>query len=220
MRLKISRRPAGFFLLAAALLVAACVTSKPGGGSLHRWWAGLGPVLPHDTFPADCKMCHVGEKWNTLRDDFAFDHHANTGVRLEGAHKEALCLRCHNDRGPVKVFAEKGCAGCHEDVHQGELGTTCTQCHQQQTWRPIGQHEMHNRTRFPLVGAHASVSCHLCHPGSRVGNFRPVDTNCVSCHADDLANAVNPPHIALGLVDNCDRCHMPTRWEQAETAAD
>jgi hypothetical protein len=31
---------------------------------------------------------------------------------------------------------------------------------------------------------------------------------------DDLNGTTNPPHIALGWVDRCDRCHLPTRWSQ------
>ena len=202
-------------LAALAILVAACVTRRPTSGERHRWWAGLGPVLPHDTFPADCKLCHVGQKWE-LTDTFRFDHLARTGVPLEGAHKEAKCLRCHNDRGPVAVFQERGCAGCHEDVHNGDMGPSCTSCHQETTWQPVGQIELHNRTRFPLTGAHTLVSCYRCHPGGRVGNFLPADNECVTCHVDDLANAQNPQHIPLGWVDDCDRCHLTTRWNQAQ----
>jgi len=202
-------------LLAASVVIAACVTPKAGSGSLHRWWAGLGPVLPHDTFPADCRLCHVGKEWGTLTENFSFDHLARTGVALNGAHARALCLRCHNDRGPVAVFQARGCVGCHEDVHSGDLGTTCASCHQERTWRPTGQIELHNRTRFPLTGAHVRVSCYRCHPGGRVGNFRPTDTECLTCHTDDLNNALNPPHLTLGYVDNCHRCHLTTTWNQA-----
>jgi hypothetical protein len=201
------------FLLGAALF-AACVTQRPKSGEVHRWWAGLGPVLPHDTFPADCKLCHVGFKWE-LTDRFEFDHLAKTGVPLNGAHAEAQCLRCHNDRGPVATFQAQGCSGCHGDPHQGDLGRRCDQCHQEETWQPVGQIEMHDRTRFPLTGAHTQVACHRCHPGARVGNFVPASDECVSCHAEDLANTTNPQHIPLGWVDNCDRCHLTTRWEQA-----
>lgn len=211
------RARATLLALAGPLVIAACVTQGVRSSGLHRWWAGLGPVLPHENFPADCSLCHVGNDWETLREDFAFDHEKETGVALEGAHANARCLRCHNDRGPVRVFAAKGCAGCHEDVHQGALGSTCTRCHQETTWQPVGMIEMHSRTRFPLTGAHAHTACHRCHPGGWVGTFQPVDTECVTCHRDDLQRATNPPHINLGLVDRCDRCHMPTRWNQVST---
>ncbi len=202
-------------IVALSLFVVACVTQGPGSGSLHRWWSGLGPILPHSSFPADCSLCHVGSKWNSLREDFEFDHELRTGVRLDGAHKRARCLRCHNDRGPVATFKAKGCVGCHGDRHAGELGTNCASCHEQNTWRAVGQVEKHNNTRFPLTGAHLGAACHRCHPGGWVGNFVPTDTECLTCHTADLARAINPPHIGLGWVSNCNRCHMPTRWKQA-----
>ena len=205
--------------LAAVTLVSlalACVMQGSPSVSQHRWWAGLGPVLPHDTFPADCKLCHVGEAWHTLSEDFAYDHGAETGVRLDGAHAQAKCLRCHNDRGPVAVFQAQGCAGCHEDVHFGRLGASCASCHQESTWNPVGQVELHNRTRFPLVGVHSTTACRRCHVGAEVGNFFPTDVECVTCHRADLARAINPPHLGLGWVDRCDRCHQPIDWRLAE----
>ena len=135
---------------------------------------------------------------------------------LAGAHEQARCLRCHNDRGPVATFAARGCSGCHEDVHQSRLGPDCTSCHtQQETWFPTGMVERHARTRMPLVGTHAVVSCNRCHPGAFVGRFTPTDTECVTCHQDDLQRANNPPHIGLGWVADCNRCHIPTNWHQA-----
>jgi hypothetical protein len=217
---RLMRTPGRCLLAAAAYVllsfVLACATRGKDAVRQHLWWSGFGPVLPHDTFPADCSLCHVGRGWQTLTEGFEFDHEAETGVPLNGAHARASCLRCHNDRGPAGSFARQGCAGCHEDVHRGELGPACTRCHGEQTWRPIGQIELHDRTRFPLTGAHVATSCHRCHPGAEVGVFRPTDTECVSCHRTDLAQAQNPNHIGLGWVDRCDRCHIPTVWQQAE----
>jgi len=203
-------------ILAVLSLIAACVTRTPESIELHGWWRGLGPVLPHDTFPADCGMCHEGSNWQGLRDDFQFDHLAATGVQLNGAHEQAQCLRCHNDRGPVSTFQARGCVGCHEDVHFGKLGPSCTDCHQESTWAPVGQIERHNQTRFPLTGIHAVTDCRRCHIGAEVGNFFPTAVECVACHQDDLARAVNPNHINLVWIDRCDRCHMPTIWSQAQ----
>ena len=206
-------------LLAAALLslVAACALRGPMGVEQHRWWSGLGPVLPHDTFPADCSICHQGFGWGDLVDDFSFDHEAETGVRLDGAHAFAQCILCHNDRGHVSVFQARGCVGCHEDVHQGDLGQTCEDCHGQETWfarEDSAQLAQHDHSRFPLIGTHALTACNRCHLGANVGNFLPADPACESCHQDDLARTTN--HVGLGWVDRCDRCHIPTFWEQAE----
>ncbi|HED66380.1 MAG TPA: hypothetical protein ENJ09_12605 [Planctomycetes bacterium] len=201
-------------LLGVTFLVVACAVQRPSDLAQHRWWRGLGPVLPHDSFPMECTTCHAGGDWGTLVEDFSFDHEQETGVALEGAHENAQCLRCHNDRGPVAAFAAVGCLGCHDDAHFGELGEDCEQCHDQRTWRPRGQIEMHARTRFPLVGVHAATSCRRCHVGAEVGNFVPTDTECLTCHRDDYARATN--HPGLGYVDRCDRCHLPTNWNQAE----
>jgi hypothetical protein len=202
-------------VVALLLLVLACITHAPGENiDLHGWWKGLGPVLPHDTFPADCSICHQARDWQSVREDFSFDHAAETGVPLLGAHANARCLLCHNDRGPVAVFNARGCAGCHEDIHFGQLGSDCTSCHQEQTWYPYGQIELHNRTRLPLTGIHAATACRRCHVGAEVGKFVPTDPECVTCHQDDLARATNPNHIGLGWVDRCDRCHQPTTWNQ------
>lgn len=205
---------------AVLVLFVSCLALEFERGPRHGWWAGLGPVLPHDSFPADCRSCHLPESWTDLVPEFAFDHEARTGVPLAGAHASAQCLRCHNDRGPVDVFASQGCVGCHEDVHLGQLGDGCTKCHTERTWQPVGQIALHDRTRFPLVGIHASVSCRRCHPGSEVGVFLPQDTECVSCHAKDLAGANNPDHLALGFVNRCDSCHRPTYWRDAELDVD
>lgn len=202
--------------LTLLLLVAACIAQGTGFSKQHLWWSGLGPVLPHDTFPGDCAQCHVGKDWQTLVNDFKFDHEAQTGVPLNGAHARAQCLLCHNDRGPAAVFQARGCAGCHEDIHQGQLGPNCTRCHQENTWQPQNQISLHARTRFPLVGVHASTACHRCHPGIETGKILPADPECLTCHQKDLARANNPNHIGLGWVDRCNRCHLPRTWNQAE----
>jgi hypothetical protein len=202
--------------LAALFFVAACVAGGPRAVKQHLWWGGLGPVIPHDTFPGDCSLCHVGSGWQELSEEFAFDHEKETGVPLQGAHAQASCLRCHNDRGPVGTFAQRGCGGCHEDVHLAQLGSRCEDCHQEQTWQPVGMIAMHQRTRFPLIGVHASTSCRRCHLGAEVGRFTPVDTECVTCHRQDMLGADNPNHVNLGWVDNCQRCHLPRTWQQAE----
>ncbi|MEO0652843.1 MAG: cytochrome c3 family protein, partial [Planctomycetota bacterium] len=104
----------------------------------------------------------------------------------------------------------------HEDIHYGQLGPSCTDCHAELNWRPLRQQELHYELGFPLVGTHAVTQCQACHPGAVVGRFQPTDNECLSCHTDDLFAAINPPHLALGYVDNCDRCHLPTTWNQAE----
>jgi len=204
--------------LIAALLslgLFACIGGQVFDGEPHGWWAERGPVVPHETFPASCDLCHAGDDWSTLREDFTFDHFAETGVELEGAHVRAECLRCHNDRGPVADFAARGCAGCHEDVHEGFQGEGCATCHEPTDWRVLGAISDHARTRFPLVGAHAATACRHCHEGIEAGILGPLAVECISCHMQDLVSAVNPNHQSNGWVSRCDRCHIPTAWSGA-----
>lgn len=190
----------------------ACALMDPKSGAVQDWSQRRGPVVPHDSFPADCTLCHLGNDWQSIRPDFEFDHEAQTGVLLEGAHAQAECLRCHNDRGPAGTFAARGCAGCHEDLHLGKLGANCQDCHVQDNWRPLSQISLHRATGFDLVGSHAAAACWQCHPGAPQGLFSGTDTECVQCHQADLAQASSPDHLAQGWTDRCDRCHIPTSW--------
>ena len=193
-------------------VILGCVSqSKAPRNGWDR--ARLGPLVPHTTFPGDCGLCHVPENWTTLKGDFEFDHEAETGYALEGAHARATCLRCHNDRGPVAEYLARGCAGCHVDPHESTLDPDCTQCHNQLSWRPIGLVGMHDQTRFPLTGAHVGLACYRCHAGAPQGDFIGAPIDCHLCHQDDLARATDPDHIANGFVTDCQRCHAPTRWE-------
>lgn len=205
-----SKRPA---LLLCALMVfwIACSTFVPRQG----WDSSLGPVVPHDTFPADCSLCHTGSDWHTMRADFAFDHAAKTGVPLNGAHATVTCLSCHNDRGPVKQFAAQGCAGCHADPHRTQLGRNCKDCHDERNWRPSEMIARHDRTRFPLIGAHAATACFRCHPGAQVGNFAGASSECDDCHAGQYSRAAYD-HVSTGNTQDCQRCHRPLGWLPAQ----
>ncbi|MDF1800552.1 MAG: hypothetical protein P1V81_15350 [Planctomycetota bacterium] len=228
-------RHAGLLLKAAlvAVIAAGCalfqeVDSYLEGGGLsqdvgqHRWWNGFGPVLSHEDFPADCSMCHLGNDWHELVEDFEFDHGLETGHELAGAHTQAACLRCHNDRGPVRVFEARGCTGCHEDVHQGSLGASCSDCHGETDWSEASMlgrsaiDRLHRRSGFELVGAHALTSCDRCHAGSSRGLFGDAPKSCEACHVGDLQAAKAPDHISLGWVQRCDECHQPLTWQEAE----
>ena len=188
--------------------VIACANIAPRSG----WRADLGPVVPHDTFPADCSLCHLGGSWSKIKPDFQYDHEKETGYKLVGSHSTAQCLRCHNDRGPVKDFSDKGCRGCHEDVHRGQLGTMCQTCHNEDTWRPLQAIAEHARTRFPLIGGHAGVDCTKCHPNASEGFFPLPSIECEACHSQDVTRSQGLDHVALGLTQGCAKCHTPVAW--------
>jgi hypothetical protein len=91
----------------SVVLVISCNMVITREGWSKQW----GPVVPHRTFPGDCGICHVTDRWDALKNDISFDHENETGYRLEGRHAEAACLRCHNDRGPVTAYVAHGCGG-------------------------------------------------------------------------------------------------------------
>lgn len=209
----------------AALWITGCAVVQEEGREVAaaRFWNGFGPVLPHETFPADCSLCHEGTDWHHLKDDFEFDHGIEAGLALNGAHEAAACLLCHNDRGPVQVFQDQGCAGCHADPHQGVLGANCSECHTETAWLDAlngpGRRKLESRHRmlgFPLTGAHAFASCTSCHAAADAGLYAPTPRECTGCHADDLLNATFPDHLALGWTNRCDQCHQPFTWQAAE----
>jgi hypothetical protein len=198
-------------LLSGAVVLLNCELVVPRQGWSEKW----GPLVPHRSFPDDCGLCHVSEAWDVLRPDFAFDHEKETGHALEGAHSDAACLRCHNDRGPVQVYVARGCGGCHVDPHKSSLGLDCSRCHEQIDWEPRGLIAEHSRTRFPLVGAHSITPCEACHLQAPIGDFRGAPTACALCHQQDLARATSPDHLASGWVTSCERCHTPVSWTGA-----
>jgi hypothetical protein len=200
-------------LLVAVLALIACVSDSEV--PIHGWWNDRGPVVRHEDFPTDCTLCHKGNTWTDLVDDFEFDHLEHTGYALEGAHAQAKCLRCHNDRGPVEVFARQSCAGCHTDVHNRLLGRQCQDCHGQDDWKPQGQVAEHQRTRFPLTGAHLATPCWRCHEAAEQGFFSLEDMRCESCHEADLAQVQDPDHFELGWIQDCERCHLASSWDGA-----
>jgi hypothetical protein len=202
-------QPLIMLITCTVILLVNCRPPLLRQGWSKRHW---GPLVPHKSFPGDCGLCHIPDRWDKLRDDFSFDHQKETGYALIGAHAHAVCLRCHNDRGPVQAYLARGCSGCHPDPHAATLGLECQRCHDQQTWNPIGLIAEHARTRFPLIGIHAMAPCESCHAGAQTGQFRGASTQCERCHAAVLARAASPNHAANNWITDCQRCHVPTGW--------
>lgn len=217
MKSSLDRTRQSFARIAAAVLLASWMLLSVQCDAVfprQSWNREWGNMVPHKKFPADCGICHVPDRWDVIRGDFEFDHEKETGYALEGAHALAACLRCHNDRGPVKVYLERGCGGCHVDVHQGTLGMECTRCHNQDNWSPVGLVLDHARTRFPLSGAHAVAPCEGCHPRATVGIYVGAPVECHFCHQEQVARAV-PNHVVNGWQRDCTRCHDLTTWNRA-----
>ena len=163
---------------------------------------------------ADCVKCHDAGKWTVTP---GFDHDT-TGYALDGKHEKVTCDDCHlaeslrpkpDGRGhlvPVyQPVPHESCADCHADVHKGQFGPTCTDCHTTVDWKRIDRDRFnHDKTKYPLRAKHAAVKCVDCH-----GNFstpalkKPAFATCGACHKD----AHNKTATLAGQVVDCEKCH-------------
>jgi hypothetical protein len=146
-----------------------------------------------------CETCHRARSWS----DTSFTHD-QARFRLTGAHVEALCTKCH-----ATLTAYRGtprtCYACHkaDDAHDRRFGTDCSACHSTKSWS--GATVDHNRTAFPLTGAHRSVSCRSCH---RNNVFSGTPTSCRACHK-------KPSTHQPDAFSNCKQCHTTAAWRPA-----
>jgi hypothetical protein len=121
------------------------------------------------TFGALCESCHNTRAW-ALWD---FNHDKKTKYRLDGKHLKVGCESCHKQVAPKgKAAAPLGsdCVTCHriDDLHNGEFGARCDQCHATESWKKIQRRTGQLRTsevitlsarpmKPELWGANASV---------------------------------------------------------------
>ena len=77
-------------------------------------------------------------------------------------------------------------------------------------WRPATFD--HNKTRFPLTGAHQRVDCAHCHVG---GRYTGTPTDCYACHQTTYQATKNPNHVAAGFPTTCASCHTTNAWRPA-----
>ncbi len=178
----------------------------------------------------DCARCHSEHnglnhrlvRWPLPKEKF---DHAQAGWKLEGKHAQLKCAECHTekyidpfDRAVLKrhdlntayAALDPVCTACHRDVHAGQLSARCTDCHSQDTWKnPPGF--SHERTRYPLTGLHAKITCDKCHrpesaaAGSPVQYKIALSNYCAPCHKDPHGNSFG---------GDCARCHVTGGWKQ------
>ena len=160
---------------------------------------------PHGKeFTLDCSYCHVPAGWNTLRKDMKFDHD-KTSFKLTGQHALLGCRSCHTSL--VFSDASPDCNSCHHDVHHGSVGSNCSRCHSRNTWIIPNEILLHQRTRFPLVGAHQIADCSACHSGYTGLYFPPINVQCLTCHSGEYYATTSPNHVAAGFSTRCEECH-------------
>jgi hypothetical protein len=149
-------------------------------------------------FGQDCAVCHSPDGWEPAK----FDHNL-AAFKLEGEHAEVSCEDCH--KNDVFAGTPKDCYSCHQqdDEHNGQFGTDCSACHTPNDWE--GATFDHTRSKFPLTGAHVSVTCEACHKN---GQFKGLDMSCLACHAE-------PAEHAGQFGTDCAACHSTNAWTPA-----
>ncbi len=155
---------------------------------------------PHSgQFGQDCAACHSSSGWTPAK----FDHDLSA-FKLTGAHANVACAQCHVNN--VFQGTPTDCYSCHKqhDAHNGQFGTDCSACHRATRWDDVTFD--HNKTSFPLTGAHAGVACAQCHVS---GEFKGLSAGCVSCHQD-------PAWHAGAFGTDCASCHTAAAWSPAQ----
>lgn len=160
-----------------------------------------------------CEVCHTTSGW-VLDENNTFVH-TETGFQLTGQHLFVDCRECH----PTLVFDDAGtnCMDCHADMHEQTLGTHCDRCHTTDSWLVTNILEIHQTSRFPLLGAHSLADCFDCHRTESMLRFEPLGIACFDCHNDEYQSARFPDHVAAGYSTSCEDCHNINAYEWSST---
>lgn len=156
----------------------------------------------------ECKTCHTEHKGReadiVLLVPQTFDH-AATDFELLGRHRNAPCASCHV-QGKKFSQASDSCVSCHRDrdVHSGNLGEQCGQCHNTQGWAHKAKFD-HDKTKFSLRNRHREIGCDSCHPD---GRYKNTARECISCHR---INDVHGGRLGAG----CQKCHTDKAWKES-----
>lgn len=154
------------------------------------------------TYGKECQTCHNDAAWKPS----TFNHAKTSKYTLRDAHAKIKCDACH---GTGKLFVKDGakplkmeCLACHkkDDKHAGQLGERCESCHNEKKWDGIGYD--HNKSRFPLTGAHYKVECKLCHLTPK---FKDASVICGTCHRKEDVHKQT-------LGNRCETCHNTRNW--------
>ena len=158
----------------------------------------------------ECKECHTDHKGRTeniapiTEQTFV---HERTDFPLKGAHADAKkveCKACHKAKVKYRD-APSDCYACHkkDDKHKGKVGSTCTDCHTDRSWKEIRFE--HDKTRYKLRNKHVEVPCKDCHANDR---YKETPMDCYSCHKKDDKHKGQEG-------TKCEECHDDRSWKKS-----
>jgi hypothetical protein len=166
---------------------------------------------PHgEKLTFSCTDCHTTGGWKFSASTAKFSHDL-TKFKLEGQHFYTDCKACHK----TLVFSEAktNCVDCHTDMHNNTVGPNCAECHTSKSWIVENITELHQRSRFPLLGAHNTADCASCHTSASNLEFQPLGVECIDCHNADFKATTKPNHVQSGISTNCIECHRIDAFE-------
>ncbi len=156
----------------------------------------------------NCLECHNMDKWRKVQ----FNHNKQSTFPLVFKHEQVKCSECHKPipktfikvKGGIHLvtqykFASSTCVTCHKDVHNGEFGAKCQECHTERGWKLTK--DFHKN--FTLNGVHFSLECTECHQDKR--KLEGLSQNCLTCHEKD--------DVHQGTLPRCQDCHRQQFWE-------
>ena len=161
---------------------------------------------------------------------------------LATAHQEldtlAKCFACHSRSETMT----QRCVACHEEIawsrktrrglHARPDYADCAKCHPDHAGRDFAmvhweegtpERFPHDRTGYPLTGAHTRVRCAQCHVAAnqkspvarlikkkdRAHSYLGLERACASCHTD--------PHAGrFGTA--CESCHKVSAWKDLDAS--
>jgi hypothetical protein len=171
---------------------------------------GYKSAHPHGAgFKISCSKCHSAKGWQFDRSVYSFDHNT-TKMPLTGQHTTADCRKCHVSL--VFSEAKSECLACHSDIHQGTTGSDCSRCHTPASWLVNNITQLHQMSRFPLVGPHRTADCASCHKSENPLRFDVPGVNCIDCHRDKYNATTSPNHVQAGYSEDCSGCHLITSF--------
>jgi hypothetical protein len=174
----------------------------------------------HGAAGTGCARCHSTR--NFLDMAVMRQAHQVSAFPLTGRHVALDCRSCHVASAPGQLsFASlsPSCVSCHLADYQKAVpshtasgfSTDCASCHSPRGFQATAFD--HSRTKFPLTGAHRTLSCQSCHADNV---YRGKPTTCVSCHQANYNTTTNPSHSAAQFSTDCASCHTTTDWSGAK----
>jgi len=172
---------------------------------------------PHGKdFKISCSTCHSSKGWTLDKEIYSFDHSA-TKMPLNGQHKEINCRLCHSTLIFAEAKTKTECVSCHSDIHSQTVGNYCDRCHTSDSWIVNNVSELHQQSRFPLLGVHNNTECQKCHKSESLHRYEVLGVECIDCHRANYMSTTKPNHTTAGFSTDCTQCHNIFSYEWGGT---